>query len=212
MTDCPRTDVRDRLPEWVHGHLGAPEAAVIAAHVRTCAACADEAHLLRQLRSALSVEPRIDVARIAGALARRPSVPQRARQMGAARWKRYAVGAALAAGIATVFLRFDPAPEVATAPAPAAPTIRDSASLGSGGGVGMVAVATGETTSAPPRGGARAPAAASTAGSELVMEGGFAHLADSDLELLLRRLDAVDGVLATAPEPGFGVIPAGAAR
>jgi len=210
MIDCPRTDVRDRLPEWVHGRLGASDAAVIADHVRACAPCTGEVALLRDLRSALSVEPRVDVARIVAAVAQATPPARRleAQRPGhGARWRRYVGVAALAAGIAAVFLwpgRTSEVP-VATAPVGSAPASRGNPE---GGG----SVTDGRTVSLPVGGAARGVAPPSAAGPELVMEGGFAHLADSDLEALLSRLDAVDGVLATSPEPGFGVIPAGGTK
>jgi anti-sigma factor RsiW len=69
MTDCPRGDIRDLLPELVHGHLGGAERAEVERHVASCAKCSAELALLRSARLALSKEPRVDVARIAAAVA-----------------------------------------------------------------------------------------------------------------------------------------------
>jgi anti-sigma factor RsiW len=65
MTDCPRADIRDALPDWVNGSLDESLAADVAEHVATCGACAAESELLRDLRGVLVREPQIDVPRIA---------------------------------------------------------------------------------------------------------------------------------------------------
>ena len=69
MTDCPDGLMRDLLPEYAHGVLGAEAAARVSAHLDACDACRAELALLAQLRAGLDVDtPRIDVAAIARAL------------------------------------------------------------------------------------------------------------------------------------------------
>jgi anti-sigma factor RsiW len=74
MIDCPNGEMRDRLPDFVHGRLGAVAHAEVAAHTAACAACAAEVALLRDLRVALGGVPSVDVGRIVGAL---PTPPVR---------------------------------------------------------------------------------------------------------------------------------------
>jgi anti-sigma factor RsiW len=69
MTDCPRGDIRDLLPDLVHDQLGAESRAEVERHVATCAECSAEVALLRSARRVLSAGPRVDVARIAAAVA-----------------------------------------------------------------------------------------------------------------------------------------------
>ncbi|MEO8620459.1 MAG: zf-HC2 domain-containing protein [bacterium] len=68
MTDCPNADVRDRLPDLVHGRLDAESRASVEAHVAACADCQAEVALLRDLRMSLRRTPRVDVAAIVAAV------------------------------------------------------------------------------------------------------------------------------------------------
>ncbi|HEX5436912.1 MAG TPA: zf-HC2 domain-containing protein [Gemmatimonadaceae bacterium] len=75
MNDCVRADMRDRLPELMHGRLGAEERAEVERHVATCADCAAELELLRRARRALAREAPIDIQRIAAAVQREAAPP-----------------------------------------------------------------------------------------------------------------------------------------
>lgn len=69
MRDCENGDMRDVLPDWVHGRLDAGRAAAVAAHVAGCADCAEEVTLLRDLGASLTAAaPRVNVAAIVAAL------------------------------------------------------------------------------------------------------------------------------------------------
>src|SRR3712207_5086295 len=87
MIDCPNGEIRDKLPDLVHGQLEAPVHAEVSAHVASCAACRAEVGLLRELRASLSATPSVDVTRIVAALPRSlaPSRPPRAGR----RWERF---------------------------------------------------------------------------------------------------------------------------
>ena len=61
--------MRDRLPDLLNERLDAGERAEVARHVASCPDCAAELELLRSMRSALAPAPRVDVARIAAAVA-----------------------------------------------------------------------------------------------------------------------------------------------
>ncbi|HEU4643093.1 MAG TPA: zf-HC2 domain-containing protein, partial [Gemmatimonadaceae bacterium] len=129
MTDCPRGDVRDLLPDLLHDRLDADARAEVERHVARCPECAAELELLRAMRGALSRAPMVDAAAIAAAVARagaipaaedlrRDSKPPTGRVMGdfespasgrgvgaprGGRWSRWraAAGIAIAAGIAS---------------------------------------------------------------------------------------------------------------
>ncbi|HUF29248.1 MAG TPA: zf-HC2 domain-containing protein [Gemmatimonadaceae bacterium] len=73
MTDCPRADIRDLLPDWVNGSLEREAAGDVVEHLTTCASCSEEADLLSQLRAALSPEPVIDVRKVAETVVARTS-------------------------------------------------------------------------------------------------------------------------------------------
>jgi anti-sigma factor RsiW len=68
MTDCPNGEMRDRLPDLLHGRLTPAEQEVVEAHVRGCADCRDELALLRSLSASLRRVPRVDVAAVAAAI------------------------------------------------------------------------------------------------------------------------------------------------
>jgi hypothetical protein len=139
MTDCANGEIRDLLPDWIHGTLGQGEAARVATHVAGCALCASEAALLRTARRALSRGARVDVARIAAAVTRPGTSVPPARRTRAAGW-RLAAGLALAAagaGSVAVFARRgDQPPAVAAggtaaggASAPGRPTLTLAAGI-----------------------------------------------------------------------------------
>ena len=67
MNDCPNVDVRDLLPDLVHGRLDAAARAMVEAHVANCTDCAAELELLRQLRGAQRT-PTVDIASIVAAV------------------------------------------------------------------------------------------------------------------------------------------------
>ena len=99
MTDCPRTDIRDALPDWVHGSLDDAATADVAEHLSTCATCAAEAQLLRSIRAVMPREPRIDVQRVAAAVVERTSSPRRSGHRGPG-WRTALGGVAVAASVA----------------------------------------------------------------------------------------------------------------
>jgi anti-sigma factor RsiW len=73
MSDCTNVEMREALPELLHGRLDANHAARVREHVAACAECAAELELLERVRSAYSAAPAVDTARIVRALpARRP--------------------------------------------------------------------------------------------------------------------------------------------
>lgn len=69
MTDCDNARMRDRLPDLLHGRLGADDTAAVRQHVARCAACRDELALLGQV-AALTPKVAIDTARISAAIPR----------------------------------------------------------------------------------------------------------------------------------------------
>ena len=158
MTDCPRADIRDVLPDWVNGSLDESLSADVAEHVATCAACAGESELLRALRGVLSREPQINVSRVAQSVT--------ARTLGgtmeapARRWWRPVLGGVAVAASAVfvgILLQQPNGPDSAT-------------------------------------GQQRA---------ELAVGGALSDLREDQLELLLRRLDAMEALPQTSPAPAI---------
>jgi hypothetical protein len=50
MTDCSEAEIRDQLPDLAAGNLSDADAAVVEAHVASCANCTEELALLRVVR------------------------------------------------------------------------------------------------------------------------------------------------------------------
>jgi anti-sigma factor RsiW len=102
MTDCPNGDIRELLPDLLHGRLDAAERAAVEAHLRACEVCRDELELLRRMQSALRRAPSVDVDAI---LAQIPPYRPPARQHSTRSWGGWRIAAAitlLAAGGASV--------------------------------------------------------------------------------------------------------------
>lgn len=213
MTDCPNAEIRDLLPDLVHGTLAGAERARVESHVATCADCASELALLRVARRALSADvPAVNVERIASAL---PSPPRatvatpgvvpietaRRARVAAGRsryagWRRAAAVILVATGATTVaVMRSDRGRDttvgstaVATVPAPLA-----GSAAGTPAAARETVVAT-RTGSAPSAAGATA---ARDAG--LSMAGGVSDLNDDAIVALLGDLDRIDATPATEP-------------
>ncbi|MDP9178119.1 MAG: zf-HC2 domain-containing protein [Gemmatimonadota bacterium] len=68
MNDCLSAEMRDALPDVVHGKLDAAKLAEVEAHVAACDECAVELDLLRAVVASMPAAPAIDVQRIVAAL------------------------------------------------------------------------------------------------------------------------------------------------
>lgn len=177
MRDCGRSDVRDLLPDVLHGRLDQAAHAAAMRHVAECPDCAAELALLRSLRSALDVAPEVvpalDTARISAAIAaaRRPVrqddavgriIPGHRRAAPGRRvaW-RLAAAIAIAAAGAAGWSLLGRAPIPTTAPGHTAIALQ----------------------------------------SGLVLDGGVSDLPDSDVEELLQSLDSLHAVPDADPAP-----------
>ena len=72
MNDCPNADIRDLLPDFIHGTLDGERRLKVERHVRACADCTAEIALLTRVHAAFAEAPAVDVGRIVGALPVRP--------------------------------------------------------------------------------------------------------------------------------------------
>ena len=212
MTDCPRAEMRDLLPDLMHGRLDDVTRAMVEEHVANCDACADELALLRTMRAALATPPRrVDVAQIVASLPsagrrRAPVTSVRMRNgVGGGAW-RIAAGIALLAA-AAVGYQVARQPGSNSVVARRAPTAADS---------------TAASTAAPPVTApatqvARAPSAVESAGRTMARHrdsvlvgpsrpqtqvadaglgfaGGVSDLADKDVQELLDQLGDIESV------------------
>ena len=102
MNDCPNGDIRDLLPDLLHGRLDAGERAEVEAHLRDCELCREELALLRGMRAALRRAPAVDIDAIAASI---PPYRAPARHVPTRSWGGWRIAAAvtlLAAGCTSV--------------------------------------------------------------------------------------------------------------
>ena len=204
MTDCPNGDIRDLLPELLHGRLEPSERARAEQHVATCDACSAELELLRTLRSTMRRAPAIDAAAIAAAIpAYRP--PVRQRSWGG--WRAAAAIAAIAVGgtsIAIVGRESDAGVRDGVAAARTESTTVSQATPSIAPESAGRTTTSIDPTPAPPT----APVAAAPAAAEpvsLAMTGGaIGELSDGELSTLVNELESLDALPSEDVESSGG--------
>ncbi|MDQ6887731.1 MAG: zf-HC2 domain-containing protein [Gemmatimonadota bacterium] len=207
MHDCPRAEIRDLLPDYVHDTLDEELRAEVTRHLDGCPGCAAEVALLRGARAALSRAPAVDVERISAAVnAIQPGGRSRRIARDGSRWRatpmRIAASfALLVVGGGTLYLGIQRASPVA-ASRPTAVASRSQFAQRLDPLVVEPARPTGGRSVIAPTT-ARAPVVGITFG------GGVSDLADSDIQSLIDGLGQVNGVLATEPEPSLPVVGSG---
>jgi anti-sigma factor RsiW len=189
MRDCPDAEVRDLLPDFVHGTLDERARAAVEAHVARCAACQAELRLLRAAHSALSRGPAVDVGAIGRAVAKsaRPTRVPRAPRRGWG-WQRAAAAAAIVVGGAGAVLATRGRSGDAPLPRLAAEQSAESAGGPAGG-----------PTAAPTPAGASLQSGAAGAGEGLVLVAGTQELDDAELESLLGELETFEATPSVEP-------------
>lgn len=204
MTDCVNTEVRDALPDLLHGRLGGLDTATMTAHVESCAECRAELALLRELRESAPFALRMDVARIASALpayggsASLSALPSRPARANA--WRNLVVAASAALVVAIGGLavaNLERTPDDASVPVVASATP-------------ALVIAARETTaianapvSAPSQQAVKEPTRVSSterAVASLSLVGGTHDLTESELETLLAELDGMQSIPAAEPQ------------
>jgi anti-sigma factor RsiW len=190
MNDCPNADVRDLLPDLVHGRLDAESRGMVEAHIAGCDDCSAELALLRSLDATFRVRtPTVDVAGIVAAI---PAYRAPARRS----WVGWRTAAAItmiaAGGSSLVMLRNNVAPvtdSVAVRSLPSTPAAPPAPVTGTSAGAQpdvQAAAAPTEVAVAVP---------ATGRGRELAMAGGtMTDLNDKELAALLADIDKMDAI------------------
>ena len=70
MSDCSNIEIREALPELLHGRLDAIQAAKVREHVARCTECAAELELLERVQRLYAATPAVNTAAIVAALPR----------------------------------------------------------------------------------------------------------------------------------------------
>jgi hypothetical protein len=202
MNDCPNADMRDLLPDLVHGRLDRATRALVEAHVGSCADCRTELALLRDLRATFGATRAVDVSRIVASIpAYRTSAPRRGSGLRIAA----AVTLLVAGGASVVvFNRTRPIQETVAQSAPseqAAPRV-DASDVGRGSVTVATRPETSSTRTVVPERAATAPALPHgvSEGRELAMAGSLIDLSDRELDALLRDIESLDALPSTDVE------------
>ncbi|MBL8959557.1 MAG: zf-HC2 domain-containing protein [Gemmatimonadetes bacterium] len=183
MRDCSNIDIRELLPDLLHGRLDATRVALVEGHLSECADCREELDLLRSARAVLTgaPAPRIDHQAILAAVARsRAAAP--ARPM---RWRWAAAITLVVLGgtsVATAVRSFRNEPITDSIPVPAIVATIDTPSA---------------TSTATP---VAVPPAVEPAAARLTAGGGIDDLADEDLEALIGALEKIEVAPHAEPE------------
>jgi hypothetical protein len=221
MSDCADVEMRELLPELLHGRLDAASRARAEAHLATCDDCAAELALMRATRRAFAA-PAIDLARIVSAVERgssegRDGVPPRtARAVASPRaarspWRSWRAAAAIvvvAAGALSVIARRGRDAATLVRPPLASSAATSDRSTGADAPVGATPPAstperTVAGTASPRESVASArPTDRSTraVARPTIAFGGVADLSEAELEQLLADVDRLDARPAAEPE------------
>jgi anti-sigma factor RsiW len=176
MNDCPNGEIRDLLPDYLHGRLDPAARQAVDAHVRECATCQEELELLRGMNRALHHVPAVRVGAIVAAL---PAYRAPVRRAWGG-WRAAAVIAFVAAGGTTIVVaRHSQMPTVAG----------DSAAV----------------ASVPVASGAQASVASSAARELAVASAAFGDLDERELTVLLDNIGTLDAVPSVEVEPAAPV-------
>ncbi len=204
MTDCVNTEVRDALPDLLHGRLSGLDTATMTAHVESCADCRAELALLRELRTSAPFAPRMDAARIASALPAYGGVAiviaPTSRPARASAWRSLTLVASAAIVVALGALAVT---NLRTAPDDASAPVVASAPPATVIAVPETAGAANAPLPAPSHPAAKVPTrAASTerAVASLSFVGGTHDLTESELETLIAELDGMQSIPAEEPQ------------
>ncbi len=193
MTEMTHDEIRELLPDLLHGGLSADVRAAVEIHLASCAECAEELAVLRMVKDAPSFAPAIDAVKIASQIAPYGAVvqgePVRVRE-----WRLVATLAAAVILVSIVIWRGAPAvarndQQVAVAHTPASSS----------------------NTVAPARnpGPAVLPAAAPSASQkvevrpvhELQLAEGLDGISDGGVAQLLKEMNNLEALPSADPEP-----------
>jgi anti-sigma factor RsiW len=207
MNDCPNADVRDLLPDLVHGRLDQATRAMVESHVADCADCRAELALLRDLRAATGRTPALNLGAIAAAV---PAyrAPVRRSWVG---WRTAAAVTLVVAGGSSIIVTRRIGHDLPDSAAVANPRAMEASSkpvpLKDSVIVGPAAVtssprdpaavpSTGYSTLVVPKAMAKAPVE-----RELAMSGGsLTDLSDRELTSLLKEIESLDALPSTDVE------------
>ncbi|MDQ6718658.1 MAG: zf-HC2 domain-containing protein [Gemmatimonadota bacterium] len=201
MTELTHEQIRDVLPDYLHGNVDTAQRARIESHLHGCAECASEMRLIRMVTDAPSFAPMIDAVKVSSVILPYGGVPAAKPRPRTRVWQMLAAVAVVLVGAVTLISRGGitsprPPEQVACRECTIAPVDTVSEPLA------MVKVT-------PPA----QPVAAPVSGApivnptrELQVAVGLEGLSDKSVAQLSRELDGLDGLPSADPEI-LGVAP-----
>lgn len=174
MSDCLNVEIREMLPEFLHGRLDTQDRERVEAHLASCQECTEELATLQAVRAAFRYAPAIDTAAIVRAL------PPAHRHMSRGRHVALRIAAVISfislGGISLAVARsfFGPKPTIMQV---------DSATR----------------ASLPDDSGTPSPLASASSTPVISFAGGVSDLGASDIETLITDLESIEP--APLPEP-----------
>jgi hypothetical protein len=205
MNDCPNGEIRDLLPDLLHGRLDGAERERVEAHVATCELCAEELALLRDLRATMRRVPAIDVGAIAATIP-----PYRApvrRSWRNTSWRTAAAIATIAIGGASIAVANRQGHPTVSAGVhmPPATTVQEPAPTTTPGAPSRQIASAPAPVPANPTSSAPAPR---PSGGELAMGGAaVSDLSDRELSALLDEIETMDALPSADVESALPVTP-----
>ncbi len=198
MNDCVNAEMRDRLPDLLHERLDDAARASVIAHIEGCADCQAELALLRGLHEMLMrTAPRVDVARIAGA------IPSR-RVAARSRWTSWRVAAAavlVVLGGTSLTLMNQKRGDVVLEDSAVAVTEQVPATTEQPAGVTRRGVETARPLAPDSQPSQRVARGAEPSDEGLEMTGRLGELTDDELRQLLEEIDEMEALPLPDPEP-----------
>ena len=196
MNNCTELDIKEMLPDLLHGKLDADARAQVEAHVTSCGECTEELKVLRTVKSAAVFVPAIDVDGVVRQIPPyRPIVP-----VAEAPARSRVVSWLLAASLIVVVLGGGSLLMIQKAPAiaPVATAARSASGGGSTQTVRPGAVA--------PAGPSNDPAiSVEPAPHALALATAVDGLSDNNLRQLMNDMNSFDALPATEPGPAISV-------
>ena len=190
MTELTHEQIRDILPDYLHGHVDPALRATIESHLHGCAECASEMRVLRMVNDAPSFAPMIDAVKVSSAILPYGGIPAEPARPRTRVQQMVLATAAVVLIAVTTFSRFTPqSPTVASVPKQTATPVTAP----------VTKVASAPTVVPALPAVVKSSSAVKPVG-ELQVAAGLDGLSDKSVAQLARELDGLDGLPSADPE------------
>ena len=189
MTDITHEQIRDVLPDALHGKLDEERRRTVESHLRSCAECASEMRVLQMVKDAPSFAPMIDAVKVSSAILPYGGVPVERPVARPRVWQVALAAAAVVIVAVSMFARGSSAPVVSGNP-------RQVVSVPAAGGSASPAIGDSPAVMKSPT----VSVQHSKPVEELQVAVGLEGLSDGSIAQLAREIDGLDGLPSAEPE------------